>query len=120
MSAHSALRAALKTLCQGAVIASICGTCHAGAIFLTGHDPDFHATLGGNAPGAIDINNSAINFVMDAGFNSFVSTAPKFLFVESKIPVPGVTRSARTGSLPAATPRASTSTPPMRRRWARS
>lgn len=61
------LRSALETLCQVAVIASMCGTCHAGAIFLTGHDPDFHASLGGNATGAQNINKAAINYVMDSG-----------------------------------------------------
>lgn len=61
----------------------------AGAIFLTGHDPDFHASLGGNLAGARNINTTAISYVMDAGFNSFVASAPKFLFVESNIAVPG-------------------------------
>lgn len=70
----------------GAVIS---GTSHAGAIFLTGHDPDFHASLGGNLSGARKINTTAINYVMDPNFNPFVATAPKFLFVESTIPVPG-------------------------------
>lgn len=60
-----------------------------GSIFLTGHDPDFHASLGGNLAGARHINNVAINFVMDPGFNPFVAGAPKFLFVESRIPTPG-------------------------------
>ena len=64
----------------------------AGSIFLTGHDPDFHASLGGNLTGARNINTTAIGFVMDSGFNPFVATAPKFLFVESTIaPPPGHT-----------------------------
>ena len=59
----------------------------AGAIFLTGHDPDFHGILGGHDDGAQHINNRAISFIMDPGFNPFA--ALPFLFVESKIPVPG-------------------------------
>jgi hypothetical protein len=76
--------AAIAALLVGAPTAAL-----AGAIFLTGHDPDFHASLGGNTTGARDINTAAIGFVMDSGFNTFVSTAPKFLFVESNIAVPG-------------------------------
>jgi len=54
-----------------------------GSIFLTGHDPDFHAAEGGNALGAQHINQAAINFIMDPGFNPFVAGGDKkFLFVE--------------------------------------
>lgn len=73
----------------GAMLAMACGTSHAGSIFLTGHDPDFHASLGGNLTGARDINTVAINYIMDPGFNPFLAIAPRFLFVESTIPVPG-------------------------------
>jgi hypothetical protein len=62
----------------------------AGSIFLTGHDPDFHATLGGNTVGAININKTAISFVTDPGFNTFkAGGVNKFLFVESSISPPG-------------------------------
>lgn len=60
-----------------------------GSIFLTGHDPDFHAELGGNFVGAQHINQRAIAFIQDPGFNPYVGSAPKFLFVESNIPTPG-------------------------------
>lgn len=60
----------------------------AGSIFLTGHDPDFHAVHGDHAAGAIKMNTTAIGFILDPVFNPFVATAPKFLFVESAIPVP--------------------------------
>ena len=61
----------------------------AGAIFLTGHDPDFHASLGGNFTGARNINNAAIDFILDAAFNPFAAgAASKFIFVESKGSVP--------------------------------
>ena len=66
----------------------------AGSIFLTGHDPDFHAYVGitfdfGNGPGAVRINQAAISFIQDPGFNPFVGAAPKFLFVESSLSPPG-------------------------------
>ncbi|RYG22510.1 PEP-CTERM sorting domain-containing protein [bacterium] len=63
---------------------------HAGSIFLTGHDPDFHASLGSNAVGAQNINKAGIGFIMDPAFNLYVAGgATKFLFVESNIAVPG-------------------------------
>lgn len=62
----------------------------AGSIFLTGHDPDFHATLGGNTTGARHINQVAIGFVTDPLFNPFTAGGvTKFLFVESSINPPG-------------------------------
>jgi hypothetical protein len=86
--ARSRLSTVFKQLGQIAAAATLCGTCQAGAIFLTGHDPDFHAYLGGNLAGARNINRDAIGYVMDPLFNSFVSAAPKFLFVESSISAP--------------------------------
>jgi len=65
------------------------GAASAGSIFLTGHDPDFHALVGGHAAGAQHINQAAITFITDPVFNAFVATAPKFLFVESKGTIPG-------------------------------
>jgi hypothetical protein len=65
------------------------GIAFAGSLFLTGHDPDFHATIGGNATGARNINNVAIGYITDPLFNPFVAGAPKFLFVESKGSIPG-------------------------------
>ncbi|PWU08507.1 MAG: hypothetical protein C5B50_29435 [Verrucomicrobia bacterium] len=64
-----------------------------GSIFLTGHDPDFHAFLGGNTAGAAHINQRAISFIMNPAFNPYVAAgAHKFLFVESSIaPPPGHT-----------------------------
>jgi hypothetical protein len=61
----------------------------AGALFLTGHDPDFHAILpSGNATGARNINTTAIDFVTNGTFNPFTATTNKFLFVESRISPP--------------------------------
>lgn len=34
----------------------------AGSVFVTGHDPDFHAFVGGNAVGASNILNTGVNF----------------------------------------------------------
>lgn len=59
----------------------------AGSIFLTGHDPDFHAVIGGNTTGARNINNVAIAYIMDPLANPYAHLP--FLFVESNIAVPG-------------------------------
>jgi hypothetical protein len=62
----------------------------AGSVFVTGHDPDFHAYLGANALGAQHINQVGIGFIMDPAFNPYVmGGATKFLFVESNISPPG-------------------------------
>jgi hypothetical protein len=88
------------------VALSMGGTASAGSIFLTGHDPDFHATLGGNLAGARNINNAAIDFILDPGFNPFTASATlDFLFVESKISPPsghtaGVNGIIASGHLP--------------------
>jgi hypothetical protein len=78
-------------LVAGLALAATASTSYAaGSIFLTGHDPDFHAFLGGNATGAKRINQVAIGFVQDPTFNPYVVGAPMFLFVESSIvPPPG-------------------------------
>jgi hypothetical protein len=69
------------------------GSAMAGSVFLTGHDPDFHASLGGNTTGARNINQVAITYVTDSAFNSYYAGGvTKFLFVESTIsPPPGYT-----------------------------
>jgi hypothetical protein len=79
---------AVRRLLCSMALGAVCVSSYAGAIFLTGHDPDFHATLGGNTTGARDINTTAIGYIMDPTFNPFVATAPKFLFVESSITPP--------------------------------
>jgi hypothetical protein len=61
-----------------------------GSIFLTGHDPDFHASRGGNTTGAQHINQIAIGFIQDPAFNPFkAASIDKFLYVQSRISVPG-------------------------------
>ena len=67
----------------------------AASLFLTGHDPDFHAS---GSTGAQNINNAAINFIMDPIFNLAVfGGATKFLFVESTIATPGGHRIGKNG-----------------------
>ncbi len=46
-----------------------------GGIYITGHDPDYHAVVGGNGPGAQHILQRAVNWV------TFGKTAPKILLV---------------------------------------
>jgi hypothetical protein len=61
-----------------------------GSVFLTGHDPDFHAHQGGNTTGARHINQIAIGFILDPIHNPFkASGVDLFLFVESSISPPG-------------------------------
>lgn len=94
----SALRqfAVVTTLLGAALVAA--STALAGSIFLTGHDPDFHAVLGGNTAGARRINQVAISFIQDPAYNPFyVGGATKFLFVESSIAVPGGHTSGKNG-----------------------
>lgn len=75
---------------MGALALMLASSAFGGSIFLTGHDPDFHAQLGGNLSGARNINTIAIGYTMDAAFNPYVAGgADKFLFVESKISPPG-------------------------------
>lgn len=79
----------LQSVVLAGVLTLGAGPAWAGSIFLTGHDPDFHASLGGNTVGAQHINQTGIDFVMDPAFNTFVAAGvTKFLFVESNISVP--------------------------------
>lgn len=86
--ALSSVVPAVVTLVLSAAASTALGV--GGSVFLTGHDPDFHASLGGNTAGARHINQTAISFVQDPAFNPYYAGgAHKFLFVESTIPVPG-------------------------------
>jgi hypothetical protein len=55
-------RSFLYVAAASALIVASAGAAKAGNIFLTGHDPDFHA-VAGNTTGAQDINRRAISFV---------------------------------------------------------
>jgi hypothetical protein len=58
---------------------------NAGPVFLTGHDPDFHAQ---DSAGAASLLTEALNFVTAGTYNS--GAAHKFLWVESNLaPTPG-------------------------------
>lgn len=75
-------------------------TANAASIVLTGHDPDFHATTGTAAQqqGAINLNNTFIDFILDPLFNPIVASGTsKFLFVESNIAVPSGHRVGENG-----------------------
>ncbi len=74
----------------------------AGSIFLTGHDPDFHASnptgTAVDSIGAVHINQVGIGYIMDSTFNSYAAGGVnKFLFVESKISPPSGHRSGVNG-----------------------
>jgi hypothetical protein len=78
-----------KTILVLLLALGLAGPSLAGSVFLTGHDPDFHASVGGNALGAQHINQAAINFCMDPVYNTFVAGGVnRFLFVESSIAPP--------------------------------
>lgn len=68
----------------GLVAALSAGPAQAGKVFLTGHDPDFHAQPGFGAGG--DLLQTGISFVTNGTYNQ---AGFKFLWVESTIPVPG-------------------------------
>ena len=56
----------------------------AGPIFLTGHDPDFHAQ---SSAGARNLLNAGLDFVTGGTFD--LNDGNKFLWVESRISTPG-------------------------------
>lgn len=58
----------------------------AGPIFLTGHDPDFHAQ---GSPGAQNLLRAGLSFVTGGTYNDNDPNTKKFLWVESRIPTPG-------------------------------
>ena len=64
-------------------IALSANTASAASVFLTGHDPDFHASNPAgtaiDSQGAVNINNTAISFIMNPTFNlSVAGGATKF------------------------------------------
>ncbi len=84
----SVRRLAVVGVCAVALCAATTPS-QAGSMFLTGHDPDFHAQLGGNALGAQHINQAAINFILNPAFNPYyLAGIHKFLYVQSRIAPP--------------------------------
>jgi hypothetical protein len=73
----------LFTTISAAIIASLAfaATANAGPVFLTGHDPDFHAQPGAGSPGAGVLLSTALSFVTGGTYNS--GPAHKFLWVEA-------------------------------------
>src|SRR5262245_51981317 len=70
----------------------------AGSLFVTGHDPDYHATIGYHEEGAARINQVAIEFILHQAYNPYAGHTPvRFLFVESRIPVPELHSRGRDG-----------------------
>ena len=85
-------RASTHSSVRGAVLAGVL-TCfalaaqpsHAGAVFLTGHDPDFHAQ---GSLTAQNLLNAGLNFVTSGTYNQLMP-AKKFLWVESSLAATG-------------------------------
>ena len=75
----------LSAVVGAALILCVPVAAQAGAIFLTGHDPDFHAQ---GETGAANLLRAGLNFVTGGTYNSSTSSA-KFLWVESDRSVPG-------------------------------
>jgi hypothetical protein len=73
--------ATLRTLAATALLVAASSVL-AGPVFLTGHDPDFHAQ---GSVGAQNLLNSGLNFVTNGTYNGGVQ---KFLWVESQIAPP--------------------------------
>lgn len=63
----------------------------AGPVFLTGHDPDFHAQ---DSTGASNLLRESLNFVTGGSYSGGVK---RFLFVESDIPTPSGHRIGENG-----------------------
>ncbi len=66
-----------------------------GPIFLTGHDPDFHAL---DSAGAQDLLRVGLTYALDGFFNDNIH---RFLWVESALPVTGGHRRGSDAGLPA-------------------
>ena len=74
----------LVVLTITALVLSVASLSLAGPIFLTGHDPDFHAQL---SAGARNLLNAGLDFVTGGTFD--LDDGNKFLWVESRISPPG-------------------------------
>lgn len=69
------------------VALSLPAVANAGAVFITGHDPDFHGQPG--AGNGAPLLAAALNFVTGGTYNDSNPLTKKFLWVESRINVPG-------------------------------
>lgn len=73
----------ISAVCTAAALFTASQAALAGPVFLTGHDPDFHAQL---TVGAKNLFQTGINY---ATGNMASDTTKKFLWVESRIATPG-------------------------------
>lgn len=80
------MRHTVRHLMLTAVIAVSPLAAQAGAVFLTGHDPDFHAQPG--AGNGARLLSTAMSFVTGGTYNDG-NASTRFLWVESAIAVPG-------------------------------
>lgn len=70
-----------------------------GSIFLTGHDPDFHASVGSDKTGANNLNRIAVDFVANPLFNPFrADDITTLLYVESSLDATGVPNHTNDGA----------------------
>jgi hypothetical protein len=79
---------AIRVLLLGLLVA-IAVPASAGSVFVTGHDPIWHAQIGANTVGARNLAQTGIEFARNG------SVLP-FLFIESKSPTPVPSGNART------------------------
>lgn len=79
------MRATLVALSTAAALA-LTAAAQAGPVFLTGHDPDFHAQPGLGSPGAPVLLETGLSFATGGTYNK---PGHKFLWVESNLPVVG-------------------------------
>lgn len=95
------MKRAFIAILTGAIAFGLALPAFSGSIFLTGHDPDFHAIpIGGNFVGAQHINQAAVNFIMDTAFNPFAAGGVmKWIFVESSIAAPTGHRVGKDGMI---------------------
>ena len=86
-------RMLLAGICAAAALA-LSGAASAGPVFLTGHDPDFHAQ---DSAGAQDLLRAGLNFVTGGTYADTNPATKKFLWVESRVSPPGGHRIGENG-----------------------
>ena len=87
MKFANVFRRTLSAVGVAAIAAMWSGSANSGPIFLTGHDPDFHAQPG--AGNGETLLRAGLSFVTGGTYNDSNLATKKFLWVESTIGVPG-------------------------------
>jgi hypothetical protein len=82
---RSRIKKALTALTIALLALSSNGTVLAGPVFITGHDPDFHAQ---STASARNLLNAGLDFATGGNYN--VADGNKFLWVEARVGDPGV------------------------------